>query len=115
MTVKLISFGFKYGQPHDAALIVDCRSMKNPHNVPELKRLTGLDGKVQRYVKTDFSFDRLQDFALAGAVEGGSVAFGCFGGRHRSVAMAEMLAVKLRRLGHVVEIQHRELDVRSYA
>lgn len=119
MKVKLISFGFKYGEPHQELgqdyRLIDCRGLKNPHNVTELKPLTGLDGKVQRYVESDVRFGQLQDNATMALKDGIVIAFGCYGGRHRSVSMAEMTAAKLKDAGHEVEIYHRELDVRKSA
>ncbi|WP_113152760.1 RNase adapter RapZ [Nitratireductor sp. OM-1] len=115
MQVKLVSFGFKYGPPYDVKKIVDCRPMKNPHNVTELRRLTGLDGRVQKYVETDDRFGRTLQEALLGLNDGDTVAFGCYGGRHRSVAMVEMSAYRLRASGFDVEVHHRELDIRRTA
>ena len=115
MKVQLISFGFKYGEPAQHDRLIDCRSLKNPHNVTELKPLTGLDGRVQKYVESDVRFGQLQDNATMALKDGIVIAFGCYGGRHRSVSMAEMTAAKLKDAGHEVEIYHRELDVRKSA
>lgn len=113
MKVQLISFGFKYGEPHRHDRLVDCRSLKNPHNVTEMKPMTGLDGKVQKYVESDVRFGQLQEQAMVALKDGAVIAIGCYGGRHRSVAMAELTAAKLREAGHEVEVYHRELGGRK--
>lgn len=103
MVTRIVSFGFKYGTPVDADLVLDVRFLDNPYFVPELKPLTGLDEPVARYV---LSMPEAQEFlsrsrALLEYVmpkyerEGKSyltIAIGCTGGRHRSVAIAEALA-----------------------
>ncbi len=103
MSVMFASFGYKHGIPQDADLLFDVRFLRNPHYVAELSAFTGLDPEVQRFVADSPGFgefhDRLGallDFLLPAYVKEGKstlvVGFGCTGGRHRSVALAEMLA-----------------------
>lgn len=108
MPVKLMSFGYKHGIPK-GIVCLDCRDLDNPHKVPELKPLTGRDDMVKAFVKLDRKFIALLTDALKLA-KVGDLAFGCIGGRHRSVAMAEITAAWLRNQGMEVEIVHRELD-----
>lgn len=107
MSVMFASFGYKHGIPQDADLLFDVRFLRNPHYVAELSTFTGMDPEVQQFVTASPGFvefhDRLGellDFLLPAYVEEGKsslvVGFGCTGGRHRSVALAELLA---RRYG----------------
>jgi UPF0042 nucleotide-binding protein len=116
----LVSFGYKYGIPVDADLLVDCRFLPNPHWVPELRPQTGLDAEVSDYVlgqKGAVEFlDRYPDILellAEGFVREGkrymTVAVGCTGGKHRSVAMAEALAGRLRDVGMQTLVVHRDL------
>jgi len=108
--VQLISFGFKYGVP-EHSFMIDCRRMANPHFDPELRALTGLDTRVQEFVQADRRFAPLAALAIAAVKEQSPViAFGCFGGRHRSVAMAEVIAARLRSNGIPVTVLHRQLN-----
>ena len=107
--IRLMSFGYKHGAAPDADLVLDCREMRNPHRVPRLRPLDGRDAEVQAFVREDFRSKELYRQALAAARAGARIGFGCFGGRHRSVAMAEMTAAALRGAGHEVEVVHREL------
>jgi len=114
MKVKVSSFSWKHGAPPlDAGYVVDCRPMRNPHHSPELRPLTGRDKAVQDFVKADPRFSNLLEAATHEAVHGHHVAFGCFGGRHRSVALAELAAERLRQGGHSVELTHVALGVFS--
>ncbi len=83
--------------------------MANPHRVPTLKALTGRDRAVQEFVKNDKWFGSMQDAATMAVKDDDMLAFGCYGGRHRSVAMAELTAGELRKMGHKVEVIHSEL------
>ncbi|HEY8077715.1 MAG TPA: RNase adapter RapZ, partial [Labilithrix sp.] len=109
MAVRVLSFGFKYGTPVDADLVFDVRFLKNPYFVPDLKRLPGTDERVRKYVlalpETGEFLDRT--LALLKYVvpkyekEGKSyltIAFGCTGGMHRSVVLAEEVAAALDSL-----------------
>ncbi len=120
LQVNVESFGFKHGLPLDADIVMDARFLPNPHWEDELRPLTGLEPKVRDYVLetssgSDF-VDRLDDL-LASLLpqyeaEGRSyltVAIGCTGGRHRSVAVAEELAARLRRRGAAVRSTHRDV------
>jgi RNase adapter protein RapZ len=120
LQVSIESFGFKHGLPLDADIVMDVRFLPNPHWEADLRPLTGHDPKVRDYVLetaagSDF-VDRFDD--LLGALlpqyerEGRSyltVAIGCTGGRHRSVAIAEELAARLRARGGAVRASHRDL------
>jgi UPF0042 nucleotide-binding protein len=116
----LVSFGYKYGIPVDADLVVDCRFLPNPHWVPELRPQTGLDPEVSDYVLAQKGaaefLDRYRDvleLVAEGFVREGkryvTVAVGCTGGKHRSVAMAEALAGQLRDGGMQTLVVHRDL------
>lgn len=120
--VTFASFGFKYGTPLDADLVLDVRFLPNPHFEPELKPLSGLDMAVSNYVinkKTaEEFFDRLMpllDFLLPQYVAEGKsnlvVSIGCTGGRHRSVAIAEWLAKRYRASNYNYNVitRHRDL------
>lgn len=111
--VKIISFGFKYGTPEPHNRLVDCRVLRNPHNVPGLKPLTGRDEAVQEYVRQDRKYTRLLDVAETGVKSSDIIAIGCFGGRHRSVAVAEAVAKDLAECGFEVELEHRELGIKE--
>ena len=105
---KIMSFGFKYSRPRDIA-VIDVRDMRNPHNNMRLRPLTGKDKAVQEFVRKDAQYEQIFDSAAHKINETGSLAFGCLGGRHRSVAMAELLAEYLRSRGQEVLVVHREL------
>jgi UPF0042 nucleotide-binding protein len=122
MRTRLLSFGFKYGVPVDADLILDVRFIENPFFIPELKDSSGLDQTVAEFVlgKPDAQgfIERalaLLEFGLPRyEAEGKSyltVAVGCTGGRHRSVAIAEQLGAMLReRLGLDIDVSHRDVQ-----
>ena len=118
MVVRLLSFGFKYGVPVDADLVFDLRFLPNPHFVDALRPKTGLDPEVSAYVMNAPETQQLLghlgpllDFALPHYAREGkaylTVALGCTGGRHRSVAMAEELGRQLGG-GHEVVVSHRD-------
>jgi UPF0042 nucleotide-binding protein len=118
LRINIVSFGFKYGLPVDADLVADCRFLPNPHWVPDLRPLNGQDAAVRDYVlgqpaATAFLAAYLQvlDVSLAGFEREGkryvTLAVGCTGGKHRSVAMAEQLAARLT--GRDVGVSHRDL------
>jgi len=120
MRTTVVSFGYKHGLPLDADLVLDCRFLPNPHWVEALRPLSGLDEPVRAYVmgeKATHAFlDRVDD--LIGTLlpafedEGKSyltIALGCTGGRHRSVALAEELARRLRARGTHPVVIHRDL------
>ncbi len=120
MVVRLLSFGFKYGIPVHADLVFDLRFLPNPHFVEALRPKTGMDPEVSEFVlqspETQGLLDRLQallDYTLPRYAREGkaylTIAFGCTGGRHRSVAVAEELG---RQLGskHEVVVSHRDAE-----
>jgi UPF0042 nucleotide-binding protein len=120
LRMTLMSFGFKYGLPLDADNVADVRFIPNPYWVPELRPFSGLDEPVARYVLDQDSIDIWLDRyvaalepALAGYVRENkryvTVAVGCTGGRHRSVALVEELARRLRRPGLAISRVHRDL------
>jgi len=89
---------------------IDCRRMCNPHSNLEMRALNGQDPAVQAFVKKDPLFGTLFKHACEQAIERGEIAFGCYGGRHRSVAMAEIVAAFLRCGQHEVVVEHRDID-----
>jgi UPF0042 nucleotide-binding protein len=122
LTVNLLSFGFKHGVPADADLVLDVRFLPNPHFVPALRPLSGRGARVQRYVVRSAGargFLRLTAallrFLLPQYIAEGksylTIAIGCTGGRHRSVAIVETLARQLKRVkGVALRVQHRDVD-----
>ncbi|MFK8023726.1 MAG: RNase adapter RapZ [Ilumatobacter sp.] len=124
LQVSVESFGFKHGLPLDADIVMDVRFLPNPHWNPDLRPLTGHDPKVRDHVVetasgSDF-LDRFDDL-LASLLphyraEGRSyltVAIGCTGGRHRSVAITEELGARLRGRGVAVRVSHRDVAGRA--
>ncbi|MCZ4266963.1 RNase adapter RapZ [Rhodobacteraceae bacterium G21628-S1] len=120
LAVALHSFSYKRGIPRSVDMVFDCRFLANPYWEPELRAHNGQDKEVQDYVMKDARyqgfFDRVLDLTLmllpAYREEGKShfsIAFGCTGGQHRSVTLAETLAKALAREGQQVSIRHREL------
>jgi UPF0042 nucleotide-binding protein len=107
--LRLISFGYKYGQRPQADRLFDCRSLSNPHNDRQLRELTGKDAAVQAFVKADPKAVDMLARASSGLAPGQTIAFGCFGGRHRSVSLVEMLAAAALKAGVAVEISHTAL------
>lgn len=108
--IKVTSFGFKHGRPKDADVIFDCRDLPNPHHVPVLKSLTGKDERVKAFVVGHPESGKLLDAAVDAVQDGNTkIYFGCIGGRHRSVALAEAAGAILERKGFEVEVAHREL------
>jgi RNase adapter protein RapZ len=116
----VISFGYKYGLPVDADLVVDCRFLPNPHWVPELRPLTGRDEQVRDYVLSQPGAPEFLDgyTTLLGIIAAGyrregkryaTIAVGCTGGKHRSVAVAEELARRLDGSEMDVAVVHRDL------
>lgn len=115
------SFGFKYGLPNDADYVFDVRFLPNPHWVPELRPLTGLDQPIIDFLKAEPDVIELQ-----GSIEGFikkwlplleknnrsylTVAIGCTGGKHRSVYLTQQLGDHFKALGHQVQIRHTSLE-----
>jgi UPF0042 nucleotide-binding protein len=120
MQTTLVSFGYKHGLPLDTDLVIDCRFLPNPHWIEELRPLTGLDEPVRDYVlgqpiAADFLTElrRLLTLLLPAYVSEGksylTIAFGCTGGRHRSVAISEEIAAGLRAGGFDLRVTHRDI------
>jgi UPF0042 nucleotide-binding protein len=120
MQISVLSFGFKHGVPRDVDNVFDCRFLPNPHWVAELRPLTGLDQPVRYYVlkqpEAAELLDRLDDllgFLVPNYIKEGkahlTIAIGCTGGQHRSVTLAEEVAVRLRARGYAPAVHHRDV------
>ncbi len=120
LKATVVSFGFKYGIPVDADLVADMRFLPNPHWVPELRHLSGRDAEVAAYVKErpeakEFieKYVALVETVVEGYLREGkrfmTIAVGCTGGKHRSVAMTEEIAGRLRDRGIDARPMHRDL------
>jgi len=121
LMVSVVSFGYRYGIPVDADLAFDVRFLPNPHFVPQLRKFSGKDAKVARYIR---SFPQTRQFLrrieslllylLPHYIREGksylTVALGCTGGRHRSVMMADSIARALAGRGYTVKSVHRDLE-----
>ena len=119
--IYVTSFGFRHGVPTDSDLVFDVRFLPNPNYIPEYKRLTGKNPKVAEYIR---SFPQTQDFMtkitdlltflLPHYIEEGksylTISFGCTGGHHRSVMMAEEMRKRLRKAGYNVKGLHRDIQ-----
>jgi len=121
LSVTVHSFSYKRGLPRSADMVLDCRFLRNPHWEEELRAMTGLDEPVARYVADDPRYraffaqitDMCETLLPAYLEEGKShftIAFGCTGGRHRSVALTEATAQMLALAGWQVSCRHRELQ-----
>jgi RNase adapter protein RapZ len=121
MLVSVVSFGYRYGVPSDADLVLDVRFLPNPHFVPRLRPFTGKDPKVRKYIR---SFPQTGEFLrrIEGLLtyliphyirEGKSyltIAFGCTGGKHRSVMLAESVQKSLAKRGFSAKVMHRDIE-----
>ena len=123
-TIQVVSFGFKYGLPIDADIVMDVRFLPNPHYIEELRPLTGQDHAVYDYVmsqpetKTFYhKFMELLDFVIPGYKKEGkssvTIAIGCTGGQHRSVALTERTGREVMSDSYHVTIAHRDKDKRK--
>lgn len=121
MRTSVVSFGYKYGLPVDADIVLDVRFLPNPHWIDELRPFDGRETPVKDYVMgqeaTSVFLDRVRDLLavlLPGYVEEGrhflTIAVGCTGGRHRSVVLAEQIADFVREKGFHVTVTHRDVD-----
>src|SRR5437867_7810391 len=121
LQVTLVSFGYKFGIPLDADVVIDVRFLPNPHWVEQLRPLPGTDPRVREYVLAqpatkDFldRFEDLLDVTIPGYLAEGkhylTIGVGCTGGRHRSVVVAERIASMLRERGLRLVIEHRDID-----
>lgn len=124
MAVSVQSFSYKRGLPRGVNIVFDCRFLDNPHWVPGLREKDGRDPEVLAHIAKDPRFqpflDKVQDlltFLLPAQLDEGkshlSIGFGCTGGQHRSVAVAEILGNALAELGWSVSKRHRELERRT--
>ncbi len=120
LLVSLVSFGYRYGVPVDADLVFDVRFLPNPHFVPRLRRFSGKDPRVARYIRSfpqtgEFlrHIEGLLKFLIPHYIREGksylTIAFGCTGGRHRSVMLAEAIRRALSRHGYPAKVLHRDL------
>ena len=121
LTISLVSFGFKHGTPAGSDLVFDVRFLPNPYFIPGLRKLSGRDAPVRDFLTEQEDFQeltrRLEDFLhfLLPRYQRENrsyltVAMGCTGGRHRSVAVSELLESRLIRDGWRVRIRHRDID-----
>jgi UPF0042 nucleotide-binding protein len=119
--VSLVSFGYRYGIPLDADLVFDVRFLPNPHFVPRLRRLTGKDKAVARFIRSfpvtsGFlkRLDGLLGYLIPRYISEGksylTMAFGCTGGRHRSVLLAEEMRKLLARRSYTAKVTHRDVQ-----
>ena len=124
LAISIHSFSYKRGAPAGIDMVFDCRFLNNPYWDPSLRSLNGRSESVQSFVQNDKRFDEffakvmdLSVFLLPAYVDEGkthfSIGFGCTGGQHRSVALAETVAKTLANHGWVVSLRHRELERRA--
>jgi RNase adapter protein RapZ len=122
MRINILSFGFKYGTPHDASLIMDVRFLANPYFVPELKDFNGKSQEIKNYVLNNDEARRflkkyldLLDYLIPLYEKEGkaylTIAVGCTGGRHRSVTIAEALFDHFKKPGRQIMVTHRDIDL----
>lgn len=121
LLVSLVSFGYKYGVPSDADLVFDVRFLPNPHFVPRLRPFTGKDPKVRRFIKSfpqtgEFlrRIESLLVYLIPHYIREGksylTIAFGCTGGKHRSVMLAESVRQSLEKRGYSAKVAHRDIE-----
>jgi UPF0042 nucleotide-binding protein len=121
LLVSVVSFGFRYGIPSDADLVFDVRFLPNPHFVPKLRPFSGKDPKVARYIRSfpqtgEFlrRIESLLSYLIPLYIREGksylTVALGCTGGRHRSVALAEVIRRYLQKKKYSAKVVHRDID-----
>lgn len=121
MQVFVMSFGFKHGLPREVDMVMDMRFLKNPHWEPTLQHMSGLEEEIVTYVTGDDEYNttftnaqtmlnhQLAQFAKADRSYV-TVAFGCTGGRHRSVVMAQQMGASLKVSGFKVKVHHRDIE-----
>jgi UPF0042 nucleotide-binding protein len=118
--VSCVSFGFRNGVPEEADLVFDVRFLPNPHFVPEFRELTGRDPRVAKYIRsfpqTEEFIVRISDlliYLLPHYIHEGksylTISFGCTGGQHRSVMIAEEVSKRLSHAGYRVQVAHRDM------
>jgi RNase adapter protein RapZ len=121
LMVSVVSFGYRYGVPADADLVFDVRFLPNPHFIPRLRKYSGLNPRVERYMRafpeTGQFLKRIEGllkYLIPLYVREGksylTIAFGCTGGRHRSVMLAAAVRSALERLGYTAKAVHRDIE-----
>jgi RNase adapter protein RapZ len=121
MLISVVSFGYKYGVPVDADLIFDVRFLPNPHFVPALRKFSGRDAKVRRFIRSfpqtgEFlrRMESLLAYLMPHYIEEGksylTIAFGCTGGKHRSVMLTEEIKKALEKRKYATKVFHRDID-----
>jgi UPF0042 nucleotide-binding protein len=121
LMVSLVSFGYRYGLPSDSDLVFDVRFLPNPHFIPRLRKFSGRNPKVARYIRSfpqtgEFlrRIESLLTYLIPHYIREGksylTIAFGCTGGRHRSVMLAESVRRTLAARGYTTKVVHRDLD-----
>ena len=121
LLVSVVSFGFRYGIPADADLVFDVRFLPNPYFVPRLRPFSGKNPRVARYIRsfpqTGQFLRRIESlllYLIPHYIQEGksylTVALGCTGGRHRSVALAEVIRRAIKKKGYSAKVVHRDLD-----
>jgi UPF0042 nucleotide-binding protein len=121
LLISLVSFGYRYGIPGDADLIFDVRFLPNPHFIARLRPFSGKDPKVARYIRSfpqtgEFlkRIESLLVFLMPHYIQEGksylTIAFGCTGGRHRSVMLAESVRKALAKRGFPAKVTHRDIN-----
>jgi UPF0042 nucleotide-binding protein len=121
MLISVVSFGYKFGVPIDADLVFDVRFLPNPHFVPDLRRFTGCDAKVRKFIRsfpqTGEFLRRMQSlltYLMPHYIQEGksylTIAFGCTGGKHRSVMLAEEIQKALAKRKYATKVIHRDIE-----
>jgi UPF0042 nucleotide-binding protein len=121
LLISVVSFGYRFGIPTDADLVFDVRFLPNPHFVPKFRPFSGKDARVARYIRSfpqtgEFlrRIERLLLYLIPHYIREGksylTIGFGCTGGRHRSVTMAEAVVKALARRGYSAKVVHRDLE-----
>jgi UPF0042 nucleotide-binding protein len=121
LMLAVVSFGYRYGVPADADLVFDVRFLPNPHFIPRLRKYSGLDARVARYIRSfpetgQFlkRIESLLNYLIPLYVREGksylTIAFGCTGGRHRSVTLAAAVRAALERRGYTAKTVNRDID-----
>ena len=121
LLVSLVSFGYKYGLPSDSDLVFDVRFLPNPYFVPRLRAFTGKDAKVRRFIlsypQSGQFLRRIEDllkYLIPHYIREGksylTISFGCTGGKHRSVMLAEALEKTVKKLGYSTKVIHRDIE-----
>jgi UPF0042 nucleotide-binding protein len=121
MLVSVVSFGYRFGVPSDADLVFDVRFLPNPHFVPRLRQYTGRDPKVRQYIRSfpqtgQFlkRIESLLTYLIPHYIREGksylTIAFGCTGGKHRSVMLAESVQKALEKHGYSAKVIHRDIE-----